>query len=236
MKSIKSVDLAGLRDYSQQNEQATIGRFLQETAVPYSPFFVDAGAYDGVTGSNSRFLAELGWGGIAIEPTPDAFAQLERLYADNPAVRCVRCAVSDYAADEVEMLVAEGPEGVPEEIRWHYSQVSTLNPWFAQGVVEEHGYRYRSVRVPVRPLARLLDDNGCPSDLAALFVDCEGEDLRIIRGFDFGRYRPRLISVETDDANRPQFAAALTPHGYAEYGRTAVNTFFQLTAAASGRG
>jgi FkbM family methyltransferase len=225
---IKDVDLATIPDHSQQKEQRIIGRYLQGMQTPYSPFFVDVGAYDGVTGSNSRFLAELGWGGIVIEPTPQAYAQLESLYAENPAVRSIRCAISDYTSDEAEMLVAEGPEGVPEDIRWHYSQVSTLNPWFAKGFVEEHGYRYRSVLVPVRPLADVLAANDCPPDLGALFIDCEGEDLRIIRGFDFSRFRPRLICVESEDHNRATFAEALLPHGYVEYDHTWCNTFFRL--------
>jgi FkbM family methyltransferase len=188
---------------------------------------VDVGAFDGMTGSNSRFLAELGWGGIAIEPTPEAFARLEALYQDSPAVRCIRCAISDHAADDVEMLVAAGPEGTPEPTAWHFSQVSTLNPSFARYYVEQHAYRYRSVPVRVRPLTEILRENGCPSDLGFLCIDCEGEDIKIIQALDYGQFQPRLLSVECEDGNRSVFSDLLRPHGYVEYGHTPVNTLFQ---------
>lgn len=226
--AFRGLDLAALRDYSQNGEQAIVGRFFRETAARYTPFFIDVGAYDGLTGSNTRFLAELGWPGIAIEPTPEAFARLSSLYASNPAVRCLQLAISDRAADGVEMMVAEGPEGVAETDRWHYSQVSTLNPWFARPFVEEHGYRYRSIRVDVRPLADVLADHGCPPDPALLCIDCEGEDLRILRGFDFERFRPRLLGVESDDRNRTVFADLLRPHGYEVFDFTPTNTLFEL--------
>jgi FkbM family methyltransferase len=223
----RTLDVHSLRDYSQQGEQAIIARFFEETKATYSPFFVDVGAFDGVTGSNSRFLAELGWGGIVIEPTPGAFAALESLYQENAAVTCIRCAVSDYAADDVEMLVAEGPAGVPDEVTWHYSQVSTLNSALTHYYVEQHGYRYRPVSVRVRPLTEILRANGCPLDFAFLSIDCEGEDLRIIQELDYAQFQPRLLSLECDDNNRFVFERALHPRGYIEYERTACNTLFQ---------
>ena len=226
--SIRRIDVGTLSDHSQHGEQAIIGRFLQQVELRYTPFFVDVGAYDGLTGSNTRFLAELGWPGILIEPNPDSFARLHSLYASNQAVRCIRCAISDRAAEGVEMMVSDGPEGVAEDARWMYSQVSTLNPWFTRPFVEQYGYRYRSIRVDVLPLVDVLCPNGCPADLALLCIDCEGEDHRILQGFDFSRFRPRLLCVESDDHNRSVFADLVRPHGYEVYDRTASNTFFEL--------
>jgi FkbM family methyltransferase len=226
-QSIRRIDLASLRDYSQQEEQAIIGRFFQQTEDLYTPFFVDVGAYDGITGSNTRFLAELGWSGVTVEPTPDAFAQLQALYADNPRITCVQCAVSDYESEAAEMLIAEGPEGVPEAERWHYSQVSTLNEWFSREIVEQHGYRYVPVKVKVRRLTDLLREHAVPGDLGLLCIDCEGEDHRILSAFDLASFRPRLLSVEADDRNRSVYAELLATSGYLEYDHTPCNTFFR---------
>ena len=112
------------------------------------------------------------------------------------------------------------------EEAWHYSQVSTLNKWFADGFVERHKYRYKPMRVRVRPLTQCLVENGSPSDLAALFIDCEGEDSRILEAFDFSQFQPRLLSVECDDSNRPSYADFLRTHGYVEFDHTACNAFF----------
>ena len=42
-------------------------------------FFIEAGAYDGETLSNSLFFElKLGWKGLLVEPNPDALAGLVR--------------------------------------------------------------------------------------------------------------------------------------------------------------
>ena len=226
MASTKELELAKVSDYSQHGEQEIIGRFFQQSEVDYTPFFVDVGAYDGITGSNSRFLAELGWAGIAIEPNPDVFARLRTLYAEKPAVRCVQCAISDYVSDDVEMLISDGPKGIQSEDSWHYSQVSTLNQWFADDYIEKHKYRYRSVKVRVRPLAEILRANACPRDLGFLCIDCEGEDERILKALDISEFRPRLLSVECGDESRSMYDDHLSSRGYREYAHTSANAFF----------
>jgi len=44
--------------------------------------FIDIGANDGVTLSNTRALAERGWLGVLVEPSPSAFAKLKENYKD----------------------------------------------------------------------------------------------------------------------------------------------------------
>ena len=54
-------------------------------------FFVDIGANDGITGSNTYFFEkELSWKGVCIEPQPDIFNKL----AKNRKSECHNCAVS----------------------------------------------------------------------------------------------------------------------------------------------
>ena len=222
--------MSALPDYSQAAEQAIITRFFQELTGDYAAFFVDVGAYDGLTGSNSRLLAELGWSGILIEPTTAAFAKLAALYLENPRVACVRCAVSDFAAESVEMLVAKGPPGTPDSKAWEYGQVSTLNRWFAKECEQNLGYRYEAERVEVRPLTPILRERHCPQNLGLLCIDCEGEDVRILRAFDFNDFQPRLLGVECDVHNRSTFGDFLADHGYIEYDHTPSNTFFRRRA------
>ena len=41
-------------------------------------FFLDIGAHDGVTGSNTFFFEKLGWDGICLEPIPSVFDKLKK--------------------------------------------------------------------------------------------------------------------------------------------------------------
>jgi hypothetical protein len=78
-----------LRDFSQNGEQPIILDFF-DSHPGARHYCVDAGAFDGVTGSNSRALFLQGWSGVLVEPDPRTFARLASLYADRPDVRCVR--------------------------------------------------------------------------------------------------------------------------------------------------
>lgn len=78
-----------MKDHSQWGEQEHILKFFGDKKGR----FLDIGAFDGVTGSNTRALAELGWEGVYIEANPFVFAELLRNCKEFPFVRCVSAAV-----------------------------------------------------------------------------------------------------------------------------------------------
>lgn len=214
------------RDYSQHGEQELILRFFRENTDGYARFCVDAGAYDGVVGSNSRALFQLGWSGLAIEPNPRTFERLKALYQDRTDIQCVRLAVSDHDAEGVEMQFAVGPEGVAEEDKWKYAQVSTLNDDFAETYRRDMAYRYEKSTVDIAELGALMRQHNVPKNLGFLSIDCEGEDIKIVRQLDLDEFAPKLICVESDDNNRHFYAEVLQARGYRYYGHTAGNTLF----------
>lgn len=63
--------------YSQNEEE----RVIQDYFKGYTGTFIDIGANDGVTLSNTRALAESGWCGVLVEPSPKAFARLQANYS-----------------------------------------------------------------------------------------------------------------------------------------------------------
>lgn len=63
--------------YSQNAEEEVILRYFGD----FKGTFIDIGANDGVTFSNTRALAELGWCGCLLEPSPTAFRKLKQLYS-----------------------------------------------------------------------------------------------------------------------------------------------------------
>jgi FkbM family methyltransferase len=75
--------------YSQNNEQEIILDFFEGEIGR----FLDIGANDGKTLSNTHQLALNGWSGNCIEPAPDAFARLTNLYKDNLKIDCHRVAI-----------------------------------------------------------------------------------------------------------------------------------------------
>lgn len=65
--------------YSQNREEEIILNYFGDTAG----VFLDLGANDGQTFSNTRALAERGWCGVLVEPSPRAFQRLKQLYSED---------------------------------------------------------------------------------------------------------------------------------------------------------
>ena len=72
-----------------------------------SKVFLDIGAFDGISFSNTRLLFEEGWSGVCIEPCSKNYKKLELLYKDTPVVT-VKAAATDYEG-ELELNVATIP-------------------------------------------------------------------------------------------------------------------------------
>ena len=101
-----------MKYYSQFGQDQFVHKtFFQEKTKGY---FVDIGAHDGVTFSNSKFFEELGWEGICIEPNPKVFPILE----NNRKCKCIKKAISNNIGTSQFFQIIEGPDmlsGLVEE-------------------------------------------------------------------------------------------------------------------------
>jgi len=111
--------------YSQNNEEQIILELLAKAGYPESipGRFMDIGAYDGKTFSNTLRLAELGWAGVCVEPSPTAFAGLLKVHADNPEVILVNAAVG--VKDEWIDFYDSGGDAVSSSSTQHVSKWQT---------------------------------------------------------------------------------------------------------------
>jgi FkbM family methyltransferase len=164
---------------------------LHETGSLRGGVFVECGAADGVSGSNSYMLeTRYGWRGLLVEPARSWHADL----AKNR--RCLidhRC-VTDRTGDRALFRdCAERPLSTLE----HYRRSDRF------GQMRERAERYE---VDTVSLNDLLDQHGL-AEVDYLSVDTEGSELMILQALDFGRFRPRLITVEHN--HEPRRRAAL---------------------------
>ena len=83
----------------------------------------------------------------------------------------------------------------------------------------------RAIDVPVRTLDEILNEAHAPRAFDLLSVDVEGHELDVLRGFDFGRWRPRLILLE-DHVNNLAKHRFLTRAGYRLMRRTGLNGWY----------
>ena len=147
--------------------------------------YIDIGGFHPITESNTYHLyKERGWAGSIFEPNTVHNYYFE---ADRPRDRFYNLAVSDRIGEAEFLIFTEGDSS------------NTINADFAQ---EKH----RAQRTPIERKTTVkvinleevfelhFDDFNVEPYL--LSIDAEGEDLKIIQGYDFKFCRPKFIMVE----------------------------------------
>lgn len=188
-------------------------------------FFVDIGAGDGISGSNTFYFAIRGASGVCFEPIKESYAKLRRLYWFNRKVICRNCGISDEAR-EAEIVDLQDCSYIPETEDQAHTRLLPL---------EQPARQIRQIRLlPFREAMRGIT---LPSVIDLLNIDVEGHELNVLRSIPFDRYTFRLIILETHLLNDTgelvwkhrdfdQMDELLADHGYRAICRTRANTFY----------
>jgi FkbM family methyltransferase len=176
-------------------------------------FYVDAGAYHPVTLSNTYHFYRRGWRGIVIDANPECLAAFAQR---RPRDICVQAALSDESRDAVFEIHAAATS-------------STLRP-DAVAPDETPPRAVRQIRLRTRTLKSVLDEH-LPPDTRVDFltVDCEHEDLAVLRSNDWTRYRPRVVAVEDwePEAEQSEICALLRGLDYELVSTVEVSRLFR---------
>lgn len=203
----------GLYDFyafCQPRVMRSFSQILQDLWVLYmmkervSGYFVEFGACDGVTLSNTCLLErDYGWHGILAEPN---VYWHEQLSVNRNCIISHKC-VAPHSGNQV--LFSHVPT-MPE-----LSRIYDIVP---DDVHEHNGNRsiVENSIVETVSLLDLLREHNAPRWIDYLSVDTEGSEFSILKDFDFDEYSFRLISVEHagDDLKRIEIKKLLESHGY----------------------
>lgn len=169
--------------HSQNNEEAVILEYFGGRTGS----FLDIGANDGRTFSNTHALALLGWKGVCVEPSPVAFASLSETYKRNLDIELVQAAITAENRkfsfhQSSDTLVSSLDSAQPE--RWSHHN-------FTWDVVEVEGLTFPA----------LLESCDL-RQFDMISIDAEGYDYEILRQMDLDALGCKLICVEygTDEA------------------------------------
>jgi len=180
-----------MESYSQHGQDLYVYEtFFKNSAA--KGCFVEVGAYDGVTLSNTLFFERhLGWSGLCIEPLPSAF---EKLRMSRTAI-CVNCAVSDTdgVADFVDV-------DVPKYGKMYSGLRDEYDPRQVE-FMESYALDAKLLQVPTRQLADILDENGIGA-IDYMSIDTEGNEWKILRSIDLKARDIRVLSVENNFQDR----------------------------------
>ena len=167
--------------YSQNDEES----FILEYYKDFKGKFLDIGAHDGTSLSNTRALVELGWSGVCVEPSPTVFSQLFRLYERNEAIKVVNCAV-DTKSKLKEFFDNDG------------GYVSTLSREHQEFFAKEHGSVHRGMFLKTIKVEELFEYFGF--DFNFISIDIEGIDFEVIKTIPFEKLlKLTLLCIEHEN-------------------------------------
>lgn len=179
--------------FSQLGQDLEVVNFFSKLKNLY---FVDIGANDGITFSNTYLLEkEYNWSGICSEPLPAAYEKLVKCRN----VICDNNAVYSKSNETVEFSESDLYSGITTHIDKHVNFKNKNN-----------------VMVNTITLQDLLKKYDAPKTVHYLSLDTEGTELEILKSVDFNEYKFLLIHLEHNfvQPRRDQMKELLLKNGY----------------------
>ena len=149
-------------------------------------FYLDIGAHDGITLSNTYLFEKLGWDGVCIEPIPDVFTKLK----SNRNCKLFNCVLSNKKGTE-NFLVLEGYTEMLSGILENYDPAHLIR------IDNELRIMGGSKKVIVSE-SLTFDDLELPNIIDFVSLDVEGSEMKILETIDFNKYHINIISIEVN--------------------------------------
>jgi len=162
-------------------------------------FFIEIGAHNGVTGSNTYLLEKTGWKGICVEPMPEIF---KSLLINRPKSLCCDLAVYNSSDKDVVFDIFETNvlSGISEHLK----------------ISEKYNKKQKSIIVKTITLNDLLLKYNAPLFIDYMSLDTEGSEFEILKSVDLTKYIFGIIHVEHNfiQPKRSQIKQLLIDNGY----------------------
>lgn len=145
-------------------------------------YFVEVGAHDGMTFSNTLKLEEKGWSGLCVEPQPEMYRQL----VANRNCQFSNLAVHGVSGETVKFQCSDLYGGMVDYLSHK----------------DRHNFPGPIVEVDTITLDDLLVQQGCPNEIGYCSVDTEGNEMEILNAFPFDKWDIHLWTIEHNDHTR----------------------------------
>ena len=195
--NFKSFLLENFQDSNSQLQQDLVVDYLFSQEIERKHFFVEFGATDGISLSNTYYLEKhKNWDGILAEPAKIWHSSLfsnRKVEIDTRAVFAESNLMLKFTQDEIVEL-------------------SGLSSFKDLSSARKKSLNYEVTTVSLNDLLKFYK---APSVIDYLSIDTEGSELEIIEDFDFVATRFRFISIEHNyREDRKEIREILSKHGY----------------------
>ncbi len=151
--------------------------------------FIEIGAYDGDTVSNTAFLADMGWTGYYFEPIQEYAVYCQMRHIKNK-VKVITTAVSD-SNENIKLSIGGALTSARQDHVEMFNQLDYSK--------DHHNQEIREVYcLEINRALNMLSLTTC--DLAV--VDVEGLEPLIMNQWDFSILQPKMLIIETRDSDQ----------------------------------
>jgi len=163
-----------MEHFTQTDEQPVI---LRELADLPSGKFLDIGAYDGQSLSNTRALALSGWSGTLVEPNPRLFMSLLQMYGQDSRFTLVNAAMSDKSG--LARFFLDG-----------------TNEQYCSSIAPNAKDLFPLTLYPMSYLVPTITPRDLTESFDFISIDTEGFDLEILKAMRGSLDNTRLVCIE----------------------------------------
>lgn len=173
-------------------------------------FYVELGANDGLTQSNSLYFEKhRHWHGLLVEPAPHNYLKCIQNRSARNRICCAACVSFGYKPEFVRMTYANlmsAPHGLESDIADPEAHAQSGSQFLAP---TEPVFEFGAI---ARPLNELLLEANAPKTVDFLSLDVEGAEIEVLKGIDHDVFRFKYILVECRSLTDMQ--AYLASKGY----------------------
>jgi len=184
--------------------------------------FVDIGAHDGITYSNTYVLEkELGWTGICVEPMPIQYKSLE----ENRNCITYNCAIYNKNGSEKFILLEDDIYGYPNMLSGITKEMSVVH-WkhILFECIDKKEVKRKQIIVETKVLNEILEEHKI-YEIDFLSVDVEGAELKIISSINYDKFHIKVIVFENGEST-PHTRDFLKSKNFSFYKRLGIDDVF----------
>ncbi len=153
--------------------------------------FIDIGANDGISVSNTFLFALKGARGLSFEPVKKIYRQLTSLYSFNSKIKCFQIGLSDrkgFLEIRQDGLLSSFVE--TEDIG-------------CKKLLDKYSNKNASIdKVPIDTLQNILVQYSEFKEVDFVSLDVEGHELNVLKGIDFSNFNTKCFVIETHGKNQ----------------------------------
>ena len=187
------------KSYSQFGEDLVIDNFFSNFVGTY----VDIGCYHPIKYSNTALLHKKGWAGINIDLNETSIDFFNA------------CRKNDI---NITACLSDKIEDVEIYMDSKFSALNSMNP----DNEKIFGFKKYKIKVQTKLFHQLVKNN-----FDFLNIDCEGNDLKILRTIDLKKFTPKIINIEVSKDNEKEIYEYLNFYGYNVYAIKSLSHIFK---------